>query len=127
MVLSAVMLSLFSAAALFTWWMQGPKMLGIAAVLAGLCYLSAAIALLGESFFSHRQQAVLGMYWAMMLRSGVPLIAVAIMKGIGGPFAEPRAVCYLIAFYFAALIVQVAASYCAADDPQLAAARSPSK
>ena len=126
-VLTVVMLSLYSAAALCIWWMQGPKMLGIAAALASLCYVTATIALLGESFFSKRHQAVLGMYWAVMIRSGVPLIAVIVLKVLGGSFAEPPAVCHLVAFYFGALIVQVVASYYAADDPRPAAAQSPLK
>ena len=73
-VLTVVMLSLYAVAAMFAWWLQGPEMLGIVAVLAGVCYVAATIALLGESFFAERQQAVLGMYWAMMIRTGVPLI-----------------------------------------------------
>ena len=127
MVLTAVMFSLYAAAALVIWWMQDSQLLSISAALAGICYLSAALALLGESYFSHRQQAVVGMYWSMMIRSGVPLIAAMMMKLLGGPFVEPPAICYLIAFYFAALIVQVVLSYFAADDAQSAAAQSPSK
>ena len=126
-VLTAAMLSLYAAAAVIAWLAQGLNTLGIAVVLALVCYASALIALFGERFFSERRQALLGLYWAMMIRSGVPLLAVMMMKVLGGPFAEPPAVCYLITFYFGALIVQVVLSYLAADEQPSAVAHIRSK
>ncbi len=126
-ILTAVMFALYSTAALLIWRLQEPKMLGIAAGLAGVCYVSAMLALLGEKFFSVRDQAVLGTYWAMTARTGIPLLAVLLMNVSGGPFAEPAAICYLIVFYFGALIVQVVLAYCSADNAQPKAAKIPSK
>jgi hypothetical protein len=125
MFLTGAMLLLYSAVAVIIWHWQDPKLLSIAAVLASLCYVSALLALLGEGYFSQRQQAALGMYWSMMVRTGVPLLAVMLMKVLGGPFVEAPAVCYLIAFYFGALIVQVVISYSAADELRPTAARTP--
>jgi hypothetical protein len=118
-VLTVVMGLLFLSALILIWWMPSSASAGIAAVFAGVCYVSAVAALLGESYFCRRQQGVSGMFFAMMIRTGFPLLAVIILKVWGGPFAQPATICYLIAFYFGALIVQVAASYCAAADLDL--------
>ncbi|MCC6123848.1 MAG: hypothetical protein IT426_02715 [Pirellulales bacterium] len=126
-VLTAAMLSIFAAAIPFGWWLRGPEMLGIAGVLAGLCYAAAVMALLGESYFSARRLTLWGMCWSMSIRTGVPLLAVMMMKVGGGPFAETPAICYLLVFYFGALAIQVALSYCAADDRRPAAPRNPSE
>jgi hypothetical protein len=115
MTLAVVLAALYSIAALDIWLRHPVEMYGIAGLFVGLCFIAALLSLLGESYFAQRRLAAVGMYWAMMIRTGVPLLAVMLMKIRGGPFVEPSAICYLIAFYFGALIVQVVLAYNSAE------------
>jgi hypothetical protein len=126
-VLTAVMLLLYAVVASLAVWLQRTGTLGIAAAMAAVCYGAAALALLGDGYFAARRLPAVGLYWAMAIRTGVPLIALMLMKLAGGPFAEFAAVCYLITFYFGALVVQVALSYLANNRSPTAAPSDPSK
>jgi hypothetical protein len=127
LILTAAMSLLYLATApvILCMQKQGLKMLGIAAAIAGVCYTAAALAMLGEKAFSGKHHATLGLYWAMMIRTGVPLIAALFIKLLGGSLVELPVIGCLLLFYFGALIVQVLLSYLETQESTMAKAQRP--
>ena len=119
--LSVVMFLLLIAAMACAWGFQGRAMLPVVLLDAGICFVASLFALLSETSFSGRSPHF-GMVLSMMLRTGVPLIAVMTLKFLGGRFTEPSVLYYLLVFYFGSLITHVVISYSALNDNQPSAA-----
>jgi hypothetical protein len=110
-VLTLAMAPCVLLALMLAWLLQGREVLGMVAITAGICYAATLVAMTGEHWFAVRHFALLGIFWAMAFRTGIPLVAAVLLMIRGGPLAKPWIICYLGAFYLVALTVHLALSY----------------
>jgi hypothetical protein len=126
-ILTLIMLTASAVVMVLAWWLQGLEILRLVAIAAGVCYIAAIIALVGERWFAAHQLTLMGLGWAMAFRTGVPLAAALALLARGGPLVTPWIICYLGVFYLIALTVHVVLSYRSLYEAQPLTKRDDSK
>jgi TRAP-type C4-dicarboxylate transport system permease small subunit len=92
------------------WHWRGSETAAVTAILAGICYAASVFGFIAESVFGH-QSPLVGVLMSMAFRTGFPLAAIVALRFLGGRFAQPETIIYLLILYFGALLAHVAISY----------------
>jgi hypothetical protein len=105
------------------------SMLGVtaASLAAGVCLASAAVALLMSHSLRYAAGGVAGVLLPMIVRTGLPLVLILIVRVRGQVLVEAGFVYYLVGFYLLALAVEVPMSLPVAAKSQQSAKGSNQK
>ena len=109
-VLAAVLGLAFPAFAWVGHMRNGAPGVWAAAAAGGVCYASAALALLLVAFVRDPQQAVGAVLGGMLLRTGIPLIFGIVMKQQGGTLAEGEILAMVLPYYLLTLVTETVLS-----------------
>ncbi len=90
---------LFSVVGPIAWFLSGKPGLTAAAVAAGICLLSATLALIVSYALRRPAVALYGLLFGMALRMGIPLVFAGAVHLYGGGLAKAGVLYYLLVFY----------------------------
>jgi hypothetical protein len=101
-----VLLVVATIASSVIWSRHGINGLLACLVAAGVCWISASVALVITAITTGGPQAVAGLFMSIAVRTGVPLGAAALATAVGGPLAEAGLFGLIVIHYLAALAVE---------------------
>lgn len=107
-VLASAVLVLYAAAGYASYGKHGRVGLAAAALAAGVCWAGSTSALVLAGWLRNSRYATHGILGGTLLRTGIPLLAGAILHATGGPLARAGVTGWLLVFFLWTLVVETA-------------------